>query len=157
MVQSGWVHTFLSWPLSMPSETMASVGVLARFELRPFRLLRGVGLLRLDLDVLAAGNDLAALLLLAVSRADLHKLRLRCDLLLQERFDLHGIAIRIGALRFIVGRPFCEEQLIVSGAFGAIDTASCGWYELGIALVERCLFQEQEDVMLYPMLEMADG
>ena len=25
MVQSGWVHTFLSWPLSMPSETMASV------------------------------------------------------------------------------------------------------------------------------------
>jgi hypothetical protein len=28
---------------------------------------------------------------------------------------------------------------------------------LGIPLVERCLFQEQEDVMLYPIQEMADG
>ena len=79
-------------------------GVLARFELRPFRLFRGIGLLRLNLNVLAAGNDLAAFLLLAVSRADLHKLRLRCDLLLQKRFYLHGIAIWIGALRFVV-RP----------------------------------------------------
>lgn len=33
----------------------------ARCELRPFRLLRGVGLLRTDLDVLAAGDDVAAI------------------------------------------------------------------------------------------------
>jgi hypothetical protein len=28
---------------------------------------------------------------------------------------------------------------------------------LGIPLVEGCLFQEQEDIMLYPILEMPDG
>jgi hypothetical protein len=28
---------------------------------------------------------------------------------------------------------------------------------LSVPLVKRCLFQEQEDVMLYPILEMPDG
>jgi hypothetical protein len=28
---------------------------------------------------------------------------------------------------------------------------------LSIPLVKRCLFQEQEDVMLYPILEMPNG
>jgi hypothetical protein len=45
----------------------------------------------------------------------------------------------------------------VSGALGAIDTASGGGEELGIAFVEWCLFEQQEYVMLYPILEMPDG
>ena len=73
-------------------------GILARFELRPLRLLRGVGLVRPDLDVLAAGNDLAAFLLLAVGRADLDKFWLGRDLLLNVRLQLCRIAGRIGAL-----------------------------------------------------------
>jgi hypothetical protein len=72
-------------------------GVSARFELRPFCFLRGVGLVRPDLDVLAAGNNLAAFRLLAVGRADLHKLRVRGDLLLNVRLQLRGVAGWIGA------------------------------------------------------------
>ena len=37
----------------------------ARFEVQPPRLVRGFGFLQLDLNVLGAGNDLAAFLLLA--------------------------------------------------------------------------------------------
>ena len=70
----------------------------ARFELRPFRLFRGVGLLRLDLNILAAGDDLAAILCLAVGRADLDNLRLRCNLLLDVRLQFRRIAGWIGTL-----------------------------------------------------------
>jgi len=56
-------------------------------------------------------------------------------------------------LRFVL-RPLHKKQLVVSGAFGAINATSGDWYELSIAFVERCLFQEQEDVVLYPMMEM---
>ena len=73
-------------------------GVLARLEVRPFCLLRGVGLLRPDLDVLAASDDLAAFLLLSVGRADLYKFRLRGNLLLDVRFNLGRIAIWVGTL-----------------------------------------------------------
>ena len=45
----------------------------------------------------------------------------------------------------------------MSGAFGAIDAASGGGDELGIAFVERCLFQDKQDVVLNPELEIADG
>ncbi len=68
-------------------------GVLARLELGPFCLFRGVRLLRPNLDVLAASDDLAAFLPLAVGRADLYKFRLRGNLLLDVRFQLGRIAI----------------------------------------------------------------
>ena len=58
---------------------------LARLELRLLRFLRGVRLLRLDLNILAAGDDLAAILRLAVGSADLYYLRLGCNLLLYVR------------------------------------------------------------------------
>ena len=47
-----------------------------------------------------------------------------------------------------------KEQLIVSGALGALDAASCGGNKLRVALVEWRLFQEQEHVMLNPLLQV---
>jgi hypothetical protein len=73
-------------------------GVLAGFELRPLRLLRRIGLLLPDFDVFVARDGLLALRLLLVSRADLDKLRLGCDLCLYVRVQFDGIAIRVGAL-----------------------------------------------------------
>ena len=73
-------------------------GVLARFELRPLRLFRGVGLLLSDFDILVARNGLLSLWLLPVGRADLDKFWLGRDLLLNVRLQLCRIAGRIGAL-----------------------------------------------------------
>jgi hypothetical protein len=42
----------------------------------------------------------------------------------------------------------------VSGALGALDTASCGRNKLRVALVEWGLFQQQEHVMLNPLLQV---
>ena len=39
-------------------------------------------------------------------------------------------------------------------ALGAIDAASGGGNKLRVALVERRLFQEQEHVVLYPLLQV---
>ncbi len=47
-----------------------------------------------------------------------------------------------------------KEQFVVSGALGAIDAASGGGNKLRVALVERRLFQEQENVMLNPLLQV---
>ena len=73
-------------------------GVLARLELRPFRLLRRVGLLVPDFYVLAARDGLLAFRLLLVCRADLDKLRLGGDLGLNVCVQLGGVAIRVGTL-----------------------------------------------------------
>jgi hypothetical protein len=73
-------------------------GVLTRLELRPFRLLRGVGLLLPDFDILVARDCLLAIRLLLVCSADLDKLRLCGDLGLDVRFQFGGVAIWIGAL-----------------------------------------------------------
>ena len=90
---------------------------------------------------------------LLVCRADLDKLGLGGNLGLYVRVQLRGIAIRVGAS---VGIPahIGEEQFVVSGALGAIDAASCGGDKLRVAFVERCLFQEQENVMLNPLLQV---
>jgi hypothetical protein len=42
----------------------------------------------------------------------------------------------------------------VAGTLGAIDAASCGGNKLWVAFVERRLFQEQKNVMLYPLLQV---
>ena len=47
-----------------------------------------------------------------------------------------------------------KEQLVVSRALGAIDAASGGGDKLRVTFVERCLLQEQKDVMLYPLLQV---
>jgi hypothetical protein len=67
-----------------------------------------------------------------------------------------GVAIRVGACVHIPA-DIGKEQFVVSSPLGAIDAASGGGNKLGIALVERCLLQEQEKVMLYPMLKVPDG
>ena len=95
--------------------------VPARFELRPLRLLRCVGLVRPDFDVLAAGNNLAAILLHAVGRADLDKLRLGCNLFLNVRLQLRGVAGWIGA-SVRISAHIGKEQFVVSGTLGASDS-----------------------------------
>jgi hypothetical protein len=72
--------------------------VLARFELRPLRLLRRVGLLIPDFNVLVAWDRLLAFRLLPVCRADLDKLRFGGDFGFYVRVELGGVAIRVGAL-----------------------------------------------------------
>ena len=42
----------------------------------------------------------------------------------------------------------------MSGSLWALDAASGGGDKLRVAFVERRLFQEQEDVMLYPLLQV---
>ena len=64
-----------------------------------------------------------------------------------------GIAIRVGTSVGIAAH-IGEEQFVVSGALGALDAASCGGNKLRIAFVERRLFQEQEDVMPNPLLQV---
>ena len=130
-------------------------GVLARFELRPLRLLRRVGLLLPDFDVLVARDGLLAFRLLLVCRADLDKLRLGGNLGLYVRVQLGGVAIRVGA-SIRIAADIGKEQFVVSGALGAIDAASGGGNKLRVAFVERRLFQEQEDVMLNPLLQVAN-
>jgi hypothetical protein len=78
-----------------------------------------------DLDVLAAGDDLAAILRLAMGRADLHYLRLGCNLLLNVRLQLRGMAGWIGT-RICVPADICKKQLVLSCPLGAIDAASGG-------------------------------
>jgi len=43
------------------------------------------------------------------------------------------------------------------GALRAIHAASGGRDELGIALVERCLFEQQQDVVFYPVVQVSHG
>jgi hypothetical protein len=128
-------------------------GVLARLEFRPLRFLRCVGLLLPDFDVLVARDRLLAFRLLLVCRADLDKLRLGRNLGLYVRVQFGGIAIRVGA-SIRIPAHIGKEQLVVSGALRAIDAASGGGDKLRVAFVEWRLFQEQKDVMLYPLLQV---
>jgi len=73
-------------------------GEFARFVLRPIPLLLIAWFVVANLNVLVAGNCGAALLLRSVRCADLYQLRFGCYGLADVRFDLRGIAFRIGAL-----------------------------------------------------------
>ena len=128
-------------------------GVLARFELRPLRFLRRVGFLLSDFDVLVARDGLLAFRLLLVCGADLDKLGFGGDLCLYVCVQFGRVAVRIGAS---VGIPadIGEKQFVVSCALGAIDAASGGGNKLRVAFVEGRLFQEQENVMLNPLLQV---
>jgi hypothetical protein len=98
-------------------------------------------------------STLLAFRRLLVCRADLDKFRLGRNLGFHVRVKLGRIAIRVGAsigIRAHVGK----EEFVVSGTFGALDAASGGWDKLRVAFVEWRLFQEQENVMLNPLLQM---
>ena len=69
------------------------------------------------------------------------------------RVQLGGIATRVGA-SVHSSADIGKEQFVVSGALGAIATASGGGDKLRVAFVERRLFQEQKDVMLNPLLQV---
>jgi hypothetical protein len=58
-------------------------------------------------------------------------------------------------LRFAL-RKLGKQELVVPCALRAFDASSGGGYELGIAFVERCLFEKQEDVLLYPLVQVFD-
>ena len=75
---------------------------------------------------------------------------------LDVRFQLGGVAIRVGASVRIAAH-IGEEQFVMSGALGALDAASGSGNELRVALVERRLFQEQKNVVLYPLLQVPNG
>ena len=71
---------------------------LANLELGSFGLFLRFWFLVADRGVLVSRQDLAAFLLLAVSRTDLHELRLYGDLLGDVCANLRLIATRVGAL-----------------------------------------------------------
>jgi len=78
---------------------------------------------------------------------------LAANLRFHVRVQLGGIAIRVGAsvgIRAHIGK----EQFVVSGALGAIDATSGGGNELRVPFVERRLFQEQENIVLNPLLQV---
>jgi hypothetical protein len=95
----------------------------ARFELRPFCLLRGMRLLRLNLDVLVAGDDLAAVLRTAISGTDLHYLRPSCNLLLNVRLQLGPIA-KGSVQAFTFPLTSAKGNLLCPVRLGAINAAS---------------------------------
>ena len=69
--------------------------------------------------------------------------------------QLGGGGIRVGpsvGIRAHIG----EEPLVVSSALGALDATSGGGSKLRIPFVERRLFQEQEDIVLNPLVQVAN-
>lgn len=50
-----------------------------------------------------------------------------------------------------------KQQLVVACAFGAIHAASGCWYKLAVLFVEWCVFQNEQDVVINPELEIPDG
>jgi hypothetical protein len=71
------------------------------------------------------------------------------------RVQLGGVAIRVGASVRIPAH-IGKEQHVVSRPLGAINAASGGGDKLSIAFVEWRLFQEQENVLLYPLLKVSN-
>jgi hypothetical protein len=71
------------------------------------------------------------------------------------RVQLGRVATRVCA-SIRISAYIGKEEFVVSGTLRAIDTASGGGNELGIPLVEWRLFQEQEDVMLDPLVKVAN-
>jgi hypothetical protein len=127
---------------------------LAHLELRALRLIFRLRLVVSDGSVLVARKRGAALLRYAVGSADLHELRLGCNRLGEMRRDLRLIASRVAAR--ILLAEFGEEQFVIPGALGAVHATARRRHKLRIALVERGLFQDEQDIRLNPELETAD-
>ena len=69
------------------------------------------------------------------------------------RVQLSRIAVRVGA-SVGVAADIRKEQFVVSGTLGAIDAIPGGGNKLRVPLVERRLFQEQENILLNPLLQV---
>jgi hypothetical protein len=50
-----------------------------------------------------------------------------------------------------------KEQFVVTGTLGAINATPCSGYKLRVPLVEGGQFQEQQNVVLYPLLQVPNG
>ena len=130
-------------------------GVTAGLVLRPLRLVLVLWLLLPDGDVLAARESGAALLRLGVGRADLHELGFVREGLGNVRIDLRLIAAWVGASVLLA--EVGKQQLVVSCPVGAVHAASRDGDEMRVPLVERSVFQDEQDVLLNPRLQVADG
>ena len=71
--------------------------------------------------------------------------------------QLGRIAGRIGAGVGIAADDPGEQQLVVSGALGAIEATSRSRDKLRVLAVEGRVFENEHDVLLNPLLEMTDG
>ena len=132
-------------------------GVLARLVFRPVALILALRFVLPDFDVLVARNDRAAFGGFTVGGADLYQLRLGGDGLLYVRVDLRRVAFRIAARIGLVGSDFGKEQRVVAGALGAIDAGTGLGHKLRVLFRERRGGKLQQNVVLNPLLEMADG
>jgi hypothetical protein len=91
---------------------------------------------------MVAWQDLAALLLFAVGRADLNKLRLRCNL-------LGNVSPNLG----LIAAWVCASIL---SAWGNRHSSGDG-HKMRVAFVEGSIFEEEQDVLLNPELQAPDG
>jgi hypothetical protein len=129
-------------------------GELAHLVLRPLRLLLVLRLLRRDGNVLATRHDEATLLRLRIARADLHELWLGRNGVRYIRVHLGLIAAWVRAsVQFAeVG----EQELVVSRPFRAVHATPRDGNQMRVPLVERSIFQDKQDVLLDPRLQVAD-
>ena len=144
-------------PMSLPSVMMASVAILAHFELRALRIFLLLGLVVADRGVLVARQNGAAFLLPAVCRADLHKVGLGGDGLRNVCREFCVVAAGIGALVALLAEVVAEKQFVVAGALGAVGATARRGDKLRVALVEWRVFQDEQYIRLNPELQIAHG
>lgn len=116
------------------------------FGLCASSLLRGVSS-RMAVYLLR-GRTTLPFRLLAVGRADLHELRIRSDGESDIGIHLRPIAAGVGA-----GILFAEvgkQQPVMPGAIGAIHAVPGDGDQMGVAFIERSIFQQQQYVRLDP-------
>jgi hypothetical protein len=130
-------------------------GELARLVLRPLRLFLVLRFLRRDGDVLATRHNGTSLLRLRVARADLNELGFGGDRVGYMRVHLRLIAGWVRASVLLA--EFRKEELVVSCAFGAVHTTPSDGDEMRVLLVERSILEDEQDVLLNPRLQVADG
>ena len=128
---------------------------LAGLVLRPIRLLLLGRLVLPDFNVAIARNRGASLLLYAVGGADFYQLRFCRDGLPDVSVQLRSVAFRVRARVRLRGHAF-EEQRVVSGALWAMETSASLWSKLGIVFGERRRDEFKEDVVLDPLLKVAN-
>ncbi len=129
-------------------------GVLACLVFRRVLLVFVFWLLLPDFDILVARHNRAAFGGFAVGGRDLYQLRFGCYGFLDVRIQLGRIAGRVRAgVRVFADTG--KEQRVVPGPLWALKaTARCG-HKLRVALAERRVFQDEQDVLLNPVLKMA--
>jgi hypothetical protein len=92
-----------------------------------------------------------------VGGADLHHLRFRDDGLRNVSVHLGLIAGWVGALIALLAKVIPKQQLVVTCPFRAIGTTASGRHKLRVWLVERRVFEDEQNVGGNPELTIADG